>query len=483
MKKETLQFILLLFVFILTRVLVLSSSGSVNWNAEECYIGTIANEIAHGTKLQWYEMPFAEYQLGGVIDAYLSSLFYTNNFLEPYAIKILPLLYATVCFILFYIITHKFYSRFIAVTSAILFIFSSNLFIRWNLINGSGDFLSLTMYTLIIFYVFLKISKGKDSTKWWVLLGLFLGFGFVVNYACLLMLPIVLGYLLANRKSFLPFTSSFFLGTLPFWVFQLFYNNIKEIYLIYAFSNLSLTHFIFKLKSILFKEFIRSFHSNFYVINYAYFYLFIISFVICLIILMKPMKKNFFQTIQYNLNLIVPIIFILLFFIIYSLTKFGDYQRRAATESSNAFYYLVTYPFFFILISTSGSILLASKGRISRILGVTIIIVSVLLGIISLSELINQDELFSVQYQPYCYKGAIDLCGKHCGETPKYFSSPGQIFFFRYYNQKNLLPKTYLFQLCKKMSTQEHQEECTEVVRYYFNKVNMTLPHNFTQFS
>ncbi len=477
MKKGDYIFILLVILFIITRVFIVTSTNN-NWGAEECYVGTMANEIAHGTGLSWYEMPFAEYQLGGVVDAYLSSIFYNLGLINGYELKIIPIIYSTIAFIFFYLLTRRFYSKFVNYTASSIFILAPGMFLWMNVINGTGDFLSSIMYTIIAFYILLIIKEKNKGPIWWGLLGLVYGFGFLNNHGVALSLPLVFGFLIIefkiSKKMFKRagiFVLGFLTGSIPLGIFRIFYNISELNHLFGSFSKISITHFIKKIITITFKEFILSFKS-YPILNYTYFALFSISFIICVASIIQKVKKEGFNGLEIKHSF--PIGIIILFFLAYSISSFGDvFRELAAGQESNPFYYLIMYPFFFILVAVAIQKLLFKKG-VLRIIGTIILVGLLTSGGISLNQKIYPLSLFRVKYAPYCYNGIMDLGGQK-GES-NYFSSPGQIFHFRWNSNSGRLDSTLPFSLCAKLHSVQRQEECYQIVEYYFNKNNQTIP-------
>ncbi len=477
--------LLLILLFTLTRVLVFSSNESVNGGVEECYIGTIANEIALGSTLEWHEMPYAHYQLGGVIDSYLTSIFYKEATLKNWGMKLVALFFSLVSFMGFLLLTRRFYSPFVNYTAPLFFIFAPEMFIRRNLIVGIVDFLPLMMYTLLATYFFFRIIKEDKGLKWVMVLGVFCGLGYLNNY--LMGLPIALFILfflfsklrlIQHIKKYATLIIGFMLGSLPIWVYNIIYNQSSGAHLISSMqpSNL-LNRFISKGIDVFFREFRLSFLSLNRVIDNMYYGIFLLGLFGGIIILLFMFSKIKLKDLLIKkIELVFPISLITLFFLVYSASRFGDFQRLIYffPGVSNQYYYLFLYPFFFILIAYVANLLIKSKILIGKIMAITLILMVVILGGISINRLVKND-IGGGKFTPDCYKGSLDYYKDlSLNREDIYFSSLGQIFYSKWnsYNQ----PSSQPFSLCLKLHNKQRQIECENIVKYYFISHNQTLP-------
>jgi len=458
-------FFFLLILFIAVRVFVLFS-GNV-FHSEECYVGTIANEIARGSRLEWYEMPFDEYQLGTAFDAYFSSIFYSLGDFK-YMVKVWPLLLSTMFFFSFYALTRKFYSRFVHIFANLLIVFAPKEFLRINLLNGTADFLPLVFYGTLVMLLTFEILR-QNRIKYYILLGFLGGFGFCYNYAAIIPLIIslfVLTLYFGFRKRTIYVITSAFIGALPFWVYRLGLsvyatNKIRDQILYF-----NLGHTIHKLLFILRTDYFNSFGLSSQ-LNFVYGLLFAFGLIGSLIyfIVIFVVRKKQFPSFE-NLRLLFPILLILLFFLTYATTKVGDFQIKWYVTKGNSIYFSFIVPFLILATIEAMSRLIWS----SKYIKVIYFFLLLILGLISIkSTCVSSNCSLDIEQTilNYCYNGSpygSPLLGFNV-------NSPGNRFYLAFeWGNRDKIGPSYPIYLCSKLSDESKVSNCVKIVLKHFKK-------------
>ncbi len=491
LKKEWSLFFLLLSLFILTRLFLLFTSPYIYFDAEY-YIGAIAKELIDGADLKWYQLPWADYQGGNIINIYFTSFVYDLFGTFRYAIKVVPLVFSLIIFLTFYFLTRKFYSPFVNYSSTLILIFSPSVFIFSNLINGLGEFLQATMYSLLATLILFKIVINKNYKKRnFVLLGLICGFGFFSNYSVAIPLFISLITLILLFK-FNIYTRLFLLfsliGSLPFWMLNFIYLPLPSTKLWEIITFPSFSHFFYKLRYLILVEFRTAniFSINSLIIEgIIYEIIFLGSLIAVFIFIYSKLKQNSKKKLKNSLiqyfKYIYPVLFILLFFVAYSHSRVGDFRdgyipfKDRSTSlfekhtSHNTYYYVVILPFFFLLVPLTYELYVRSK------LGYYMIMILIILGLISIYNLAqaNGEIIFFGEQQQfirnYCYKDCFSLNWQPNSPLPqniiRNLNTIGYIFFTKYHNKpKGGFDRSYPIYLCSRLSTPKRRQECIDIV-------------------
>ncbi|HAH19368.1 MAG TPA: hypothetical protein DCL49_00510, partial [Candidatus Omnitrophica bacterium] len=125
-RKGLIILFFLIGLFLVFRLLVLLTYSNRLYEPEELYRGTIAREIIHGPLIPlWEYLDFkVEYFPGGTLVVGILAVPFFWLFGETYfSLKLVALLFALGTFVLWYLFLDKFFSRRIAVVTALIFIF------------------------------------------------------------------------------------------------------------------------------------------------------------------------------------------------------------------------------------------------------------------------------------------------------------------------------------------------------------------------
>ncbi len=461
MKKLILFFIL----FLITRVLVLITSNSLYW-ADDNYYETMAKELNEGANFRWYELPFDIYLQGSSLQIYFIAGFYRLFGLSAYAFNIIMLIESSIMFLLLYVITKNYFSKFVHYSSLLLFIFAPPVFVRFNLVN-TAEFVLGTIFCLAIFLVLLKLLD-QPQPFWFVLLGLLSGFGFFVNYIVLLAFFIALIFVMIKfRFKVITVILSALIGSMPFWYYSFYYiGRIPQKFKYEIFRLNPLFHFFGKLFYVLFVEF-----RNSTGLSAIYEVIVILSIVMLVIYLIK--SKDFS-----NVKILFPLMYVLLFFIAYSQSSVGDNKPGAfnswnINSNANEYYYTVIWPFIFILVPC--------VPKFSRVL----VLIMLIFGVVGLFHLVgNEIYIFKdIPYkQAYCYEDCFDLSWHPKTDIPKEimanWNTLGYRFFLRFHqHQSPRFGASYPVSLCSKLGTEKGKVSCLKVVmasyKFFYNSTDI----------
>ncbi len=225
----------LIGLFLIFRLAVLLSYSNRLYELEELYRGTIAKEVIHGPLMPlWEYLDFkVEYFPGGTLVVGILAVPFFLLFGPTYvSLKLVGLLFALGTFVLWYLFLDKFFSRRIAIITALLFIFCMPFYTMTSLITWGAhpEANFFTILSLFIFYdIFFRPQKEK-ILKFFVL-GAISGFAlwFVQTYLPTVIFILACWYIFDKRfflkEKFLIFCSGFLTGFLPSIYYGIFYGK------------------------------------------------------------------------------------------------------------------------------------------------------------------------------------------------------------------------------------------------------------------
>ncbi|MCX6340338.1 MAG: hypothetical protein NTX71_10565 [Candidatus Aureabacteria bacterium] len=223
--------VILVFFFILTRLLLLLFDFSDLTQVEELYNGTLAREIVRGPFLPLLQLRYIEYQSGSLIVSFIAiPLFYL--FGETYfTLKLVALLFSTATLIIFYLLLKHFYSQRVATWGGIMFVFPPRIFALLNLkVEGANS--QAILITFVIWYLFFSLLRyendrspgekreGMGNARAF-LIGLLSSFGVwfcpvvLIAIVCIVIISFARDKLFYFRKRFVYSFAGFWVGAIP----------------------------------------------------------------------------------------------------------------------------------------------------------------------------------------------------------------------------------------------------------------------------
>ncbi|TBR17304.1 hypothetical protein EPO66_03005 [bacterium] len=224
-KKNVLILCALAGLFLILRLAVLLSYSNRLYELEELYRGTIGKEIIHGPLMPlWEYLDFkVEYFPGGTIVVGILAVPFFLLFGPTYvSLKLVGLSFALGTFVLWYLFLDKFFSRRVAVITALLFIFCVPFYTMTSLITWGAhpEANFFTILSIYIFYGIFFVNQERNKLKF-LALGLISGFGlwFVQTYLVTIIFILACWYIFdksfLRKKVFFIFSGGFFIGFLP----------------------------------------------------------------------------------------------------------------------------------------------------------------------------------------------------------------------------------------------------------------------------
>ena len=269
------------------------------YNNEECYIGTIAQEIISGPKFQVvdYIRVFSSYNGGILIESLLTIPFFLLFGVNTFSLKLTFLLESVMILILFFLFLDKFFGRKTAIFSSLLFVFSPPGMTVNYLAQGS-PYLTTIFFNMAGIFLFYKIFFERGATKTsLVLFGLVLGFMLWVSPFSLALIPLYLMFILLffkkvqHKKFLIFFLFGFIFGSLPFFYINGFHplaqtNQIFQLSFSSGYSFIERILFSFENFFLIFSKYmVNSFYfyktplSNVTIFSYFYYGLIMVSFL------------------------------------------------------------------------------------------------------------------------------------------------------------------------------------------------------------
>ena len=234
-RKGLIILFFLIGLFLFFRLLVLFTYSNRLYELEELYRGTIAREIIHGPLIPlWEYLDFkVEYFPGGTLVVGILAVPFFLLFGETYfSLKLVGLLFALGTFILWYLFLDRFFSRRIAVVSALIFIFCVPFYTMSSLITW-GAHPEASFFTILSIFIFYNIFFGalREKARHFLVLGVVSGFGlwFVQTYLVTIVFILACWYIFDNnffrRKGFLAFAGGSLAGFSPAFYYAFFYDQ------------------------------------------------------------------------------------------------------------------------------------------------------------------------------------------------------------------------------------------------------------------
>jgi len=228
MRKNNL-FILILGIFLLSRLIILLTCIDSIIFYEERHQGAIVKEIMEGPKLSLLEYPLCPYEGGSVLAAIVTvplfSLFGQNMF----ALKLTPLLFSALTLAILFLFAQKYFNRRVAVITGLLFLFPIPIWISNTLCNLGSHGENILFTIIAVFLLYEIIFSHKNHSFYYFCLGFICGLGTYWTYTFLVtLITIFLIWCLHDKKIF--FRKGFFVFWLGFllWMIPWFYYNLAS---------------------------------------------------------------------------------------------------------------------------------------------------------------------------------------------------------------------------------------------------------------
>jgi 4-amino-4-deoxy-L-arabinose transferase-like glycosyltransferase len=379
---------ILSIVFLFARLLVMSSGIHKTFNFDELSIGTMAKEMIAGPVI-----PITDYQFnvphrgGRLVAVILTAPFFALFGPSYFVLKFVAILFSLGILVLTYLFLWKFFGRIVAVTAALIMIFSPALYTKFSLLLLGAHYESIffALAAIFIFYeiFFLEKSSSSESCSqmdiytgkniYFAALGIVSGLGiyfhffFAVTFTACFLFWFIFDKLFFIRKSFLIFLIFFGIGLTP-WIYYNLTHDFASLKIIYSAHFLRGTLFLNphritldNFKNLLIYNLPNSFSPDGSIgnmVSYAYYAVFVISYGVLfwlnrsiiarLALGIIPSKKLHMMPSHIQREaflLLYPLVFILLY------TLAGDTIEKGMIDYREYKRLILLYPFIFIIIS------------------------------------------------------------------------------------------------------------------------------------
>jgi len=430
--KKNLIFILLIILFLSTRIIVLYTSPHL-YRRDECYIGTIAKEIINGPKFSFFEYQYLSHYPGSLFSGIITIPFFLLFGESGVSLKLVGLFIALLTLIVIYFFLNKFFSRKATVFFALLFIFSMPFYTVNHLTSLGIHAYPLLFDSIIMFLFYCIFFDNKKDIKHFLLFGFMCGFAawfcfqsLVMIFTCLLFW-FIFDKKFFLRKYFFIFVVFFLIGFSPgiYYNFTHKFSGILNQKIEEGLGNINLNSNLpikaaYKLFNILNERLPISFgFKNFAFLSgsflsYLYYFIFLFAFLVIVWYCRRSIFKLIFGIIPTERNNVLPnkikkesfiLAYTIIFLLIFSFSNF---------EFKN-YYILALYPFILIVISLF--IAKLWNKRSLKLFSLFIIIILLFIGLIGNIGLISFTGLSKGGkiYEPHCYYLLARMIGGKIG--------------------------------------------------------------------
>jgi hypothetical protein len=219
--------LLLAILLVLGLLLRLDFLLPVNFviDSDEAIVGLMAKHITEGQPIPTFY--YGQHYMGSLEPLLVSGLFEMFG-ISNILLKTVPLIFSLALIVIIYYLTLEIAGRYAAFTAALLTSLAPNSLVVWSG-KARGGFIEILVIGALAMLCALKwLKKEKPDTGLTVLVALLLGLGWWVNNQIIyFMLPIGFLFLLKMGlskealKQFLWGLFGFFLGGLPYWIYNI----------------------------------------------------------------------------------------------------------------------------------------------------------------------------------------------------------------------------------------------------------------------
>ncbi len=213
--------------------------------SEELYRGVIAKEIVQGLKAPLWDYQADYYSGGSLAVAWVVSFFFRHVGESLFVLKLTPLLFSTATLVLLYFFAKRFLGFQVAWMASLLFTFPppSLTYLTHLAMGFHSESLLFSLLSLYFFYAYFFPKTGRPRENLFLVFsGVVSGFGFwFVNITGLTTLSLLLcGGLIQGksfwRREFFIFLTAFFVGLLPYLLYNIFCGGESALFLLRAFA-------------------------------------------------------------------------------------------------------------------------------------------------------------------------------------------------------------------------------------------------------
>lgn len=400
MSKHRILFIIV-FVFLLTRLLVYFTSIDKLYLGEDLGTGVMAKELMEGPDLPLFDYQYLPYAGGTFVVGLMAVPFFMLFGPYYFALELVPLLFSTAILIVLFLFARKFFNRRVAIIAAILYIFSSSEWGRFNFFLGFH--VETLFFTFLAIYIFYEIIfNNKTGNIYYLSLGFISGLGTYLSYTFLVTLAAIsLIWFIHDRRLFLKkglyiFVIGLLIGLAPWFFYNLGCNfiGVRDIFDQFfaekKYSNLLSCSriLLYCLKNLWFPGMLRMGGFG-YFFSRLYGAIYYLIYCLSLLYILRNGRRSFSDTLysKYFFMLIFPVLLIVAA-VFYS-SGIADIMDPAYLASRVEERYLVgLFPFVFLTVAIAIDKLF-SKIRIFRTIAISAFSILIVLTGIGYSRTIN----------------------------------------------------------------------------------------------
>lgn len=219
-------FISLILLFLAVRLLVLLSSGSHAFEAEELYRGAIARELIQGLKIPFWDYQADHYSGGSLWVGLAAVPFFVLFGPSMFSLKLAPILFALGTLTVLIHFLKKHFGKLSAVLAGLFFIFSPPSFTQLSLV-AMGFHSESILFSALLLYFFYEFLFEKRALKTLFLFAFISGLGFWFTHITFItFLGCMISWFLLDQKSLWKWKNlkilmlGGFLGLLPWFAYN-----------------------------------------------------------------------------------------------------------------------------------------------------------------------------------------------------------------------------------------------------------------------
>ncbi len=218
----------LFILYVAVRVAVMLCAETLFRQGEEPYVGTIARGLIEGWAVPPWDFTVVYYNSGSVLAGAFAAPLMLLFGPKMLALTLTSVLFQGVGLTFLFLLADRFFNRRVAVCASLFFIFSPPLFtVRSLIMNGSHA--EPAVFSMVLFYVFLKIIYGPPSKRQYLFLGVITGISLWYSYlSAIIMMAYMSVWLIKDRVFFLRRDFPLYLLSLGVGVAGLFFYNIGD---------------------------------------------------------------------------------------------------------------------------------------------------------------------------------------------------------------------------------------------------------------
>jgi hypothetical protein len=428
MRKVKIVLTVFIIIYVLLRLLLVSSRRDAIFDNTEFFSGTIAMELIHGASLPVKNLFPDDHNFGSVVNGILIVPFYLFFGPSAASAKMVSILFSLGVLVFWYLLLARFFNPTVAIFASLLCIFSPTIYTKCSVLSIGSHPETCLFTAAILFIAYLIFFDKRKKSLYFILLGLSSGFAFFYSYLCGVTLLVLFILWFAFDKKFIIrpkfylFLASFLVGFSPRIYFATAINSKVGLTRFLGFFEgafdegyLSFSHIVSKLKVFLTNDLLRLF--NFEHLPFCLGYLYYAIFFICLLHLLWINRYSICR-------LLIPLkfkqvssvsresIFLLFIFIYSGIYIFSRYAIWPGWQAAG--YIVPLYPFIFAIVAIGCQRLMQTRYKPLKI------ILATGLGIILLAGVYENIALVAFKKigQGFLYKGySYRMFGERIGAS------------------------------------------------------------------